>query len=94
MERFEKSGLIDICDKMLAATDSERFTFPTKIAENAKTEEDQMKFARRIDYIFPDRNLADQFTRVLIPREDIQDSISDHFPVIIAIRRPERNVEQ
>jgi len=89
MERFEKSGLIDICDKLLAGTDSQRFTFPTKIVENEKTEEDQMKFSRRIDYIFPDQNLAKKCTQVLIPREDIQDSISDHFPVIITIRRSE-----
>jgi endonuclease/exonuclease/phosphatase family metal-dependent hydrolase len=87
MERFEKSGLIDICDKYLPATDAGRFTFPTKSMEGGRKPEDQMKFARRIDYIFLSQNLAKQCDKVFIPREDAQDSISDHFPVIITLRK-------
>ena len=88
MERFAKSGLIDICDKMLSATDARRFTFPTMMADYVKSREDQKKFARRIDYILLDSNLATKCTQVLIPRDVILDSISDHFPVIITIEKP------
>ena len=87
MERFEKSGLIDICNKLLPATDPGRFTFPTKSTEGGRKPEDQMKFARRIDYIFLSPNLTGKCDQVFIPREDAQDSISDHFPVIMTLRK-------
>lgn len=93
MERFKKSGLIDICDKLLAKTDARRFTFPSKIVKYVKNEEDQMKFSRRIDYIQLDPILAKQCTRVLISREDINDSISDHYPIIVTLRKPVTDVE-
>ena len=94
MERFKEAGLIDICDRYLARADTQRFTFPTKIITYATKEESQKKFSRRIDYILLDQNSAAKCTLALIPREEILDSISDHFPVIITIRRPGGDVEQ
>jgi len=88
MDRFDKSGLIDICDRLLPASDSQRFTFPSKIVKYAKTKQVQMKFSRRIDYIWMDPNLADQCTSVMISRDSILDSISDHFPIIATIGMP------
>jgi exonuclease III len=87
MERFRNSGLVDICDKLMPDTDALRFSFPTKMAEYVKTEEEQKKFARRIDYIWMDPDLAGQCTQALIPRDNILDSISDHFPIIVTLKK-------
>jgi exodeoxyribonuclease-3 len=94
MEKFRKTGLIDICARLLPDTDSERFSFPTKIVDYIENEEDQMRFARRIDYIWMDPNLAERCIRAFVPRDVILDSISDHFPVIAVIQIPENDIGQ
>ncbi|MBN1900872.1 endonuclease/exonuclease/phosphatase family protein [Candidatus Sumerlaeota bacterium] len=86
MKRFKDAGLIDICDKMLPDTDADRFSFPTKIVDYAENEEDQKKFARRIDYIWMDANLAKNATQAFVPRDEVLNSISDHFPVIVTLK--------
>ena len=49
-----------------------------------------MKEEYRMPYILLSENLAKGCKTASIPREEVQETISDHYPVVVTIDRPRK----
>jgi exonuclease III len=85
MQTFLDAGLVDAAH--LAASRENRHptnTCPTRMGEGERTIEES---SWRIDYVLLDENLAESLREAYTPRIEALDEISDHYPVVVRLKR-------
>jgi len=87
MERFLGSGLVDSCDEMLINNDEVRTSFPSRILDHVRTPEEQAQFRERIDFILLAEGLLPKLVKVRVAHDEVLNTISDHYPVVVELRR-------
>jgi len=85
LERLMNVGLTDVCHQLMPEAERLAGSFPSRMVGYVKSESDQEKYSRRIDFILMNPKLAKKCTKATISRGDIVDSISDHYPVTVTL---------
>jgi endonuclease/exonuclease/phosphatase family metal-dependent hydrolase len=86
MRAFMDTGLEDVCLKLIEP--SKRIgSIPSRLAERAPTPELQAKLFERIDYILMSPRLAARCASAAIPHDEVLNTVSDHYPVIVKVGR-------
>jgi exodeoxyribonuclease-3 len=78
MKLYESKGLVDVYKK-LNPTGYKR-SFPTVLKDNGDT-------GSRIDYILMSRTLADKAVKAEIVHDKVTNTVSDHYPVVVEIKK-------
>ncbi|SHJ74816.1 Exonuclease III [Rubritalea squalenifaciens DSM 18772] len=83
MAHFLNAGLHDVVDKQLPLNAVDRVTCPTGIFADKKTVPAN---GQRVDFILVSPNLYHRISKSFIPRDEILNRISDHYPVSVEFK--------
>lgn len=86
MRAFLDTGLEDVCFQLLKDDPEFKGTHPTTLRKKTRPlpNEDLLK---RIDFVLMDKASSRLCSGAEIPRNEITNSISDHYPVIVHMKR-------
>jgi exodeoxyribonuclease III len=88
MRRFLDTGLLDVChDIAVQRGKSPSNTCPTRLDETADGKAEQDRGSWRIDYVLVSPALRENVVNAFSPRGGLLEKISDHYPVVVKIRK-------
>ena len=85
LQVFYDLGLRDVCYEKLQGSDTLQGSFPTMLLEKIPSKEIQKEALQRIDFILTSPELADSAVSADIPKGDVLETISDHYPLVIEL---------
>lgn len=85
LARICGAGLMDPVERLLGPSVASIGTFPTRLLKHATTEESQRGFLERIDFILVSRSLLGRCEKASLPRDEVLEQVSDHYPVTLQL---------